>query len=201
MNHWGVSPCCTNPPGRKRRTPQRHKYTKGTTEPSNHHQLSPIMRDSHRGPDDRDCHTHTDSQDHCAQDGRDTIDIWLCTRAPTSRRCGHARRRSTPTPRGDAQTTHRARAIVLSVLRRPTCPHSNTIGQNQAGMHPQQRKHIGANPPSGEDTPGRTNPKKEHPGYMDEGLCAQTDLCPLASPRVALVGVRLLRHPDNGNTR
>ena len=25
-------------------------------------------------------HTHTDSQDHCAQDGRDTIDIWLCTR-------------------------------------------------------------------------------------------------------------------------
>ena len=24
-------------------------------------------------------HTHTDSQDHCAQDGRDTIDIWLCT--------------------------------------------------------------------------------------------------------------------------
>ena len=25
--------------------------------------------------------THTDSQDHCAQDDRDTIDIWLCTRA------------------------------------------------------------------------------------------------------------------------
>ena len=34
----------------------------------------------------------------------------------TSRRCGHARRRSTPTPRGDAQTTHRARAIMLCAL-------------------------------------------------------------------------------------
>ena len=79
----------------------------------------------------------------------------LCTKAPTSERCGHARRRSTPTPRGDAQTTHRAKAIVLCALRRPTCPQSNDIERDQAGMQPQQRKHIGANPPYGEDTPDR----------------------------------------------
>ena len=36
---------------------------------------------------------------------------------------------------------------------------------------------------------------------MNKGFCAKADLCPLASPRVALVGVRLLTHPDNGNTR
>ena len=30
---------------------------------------------------------------------------------------------------------------------------------------------------------------------MNKRFCANTDLCPLASPRVALVGVRLLRHP------
>ena len=121
---------------------------------------------------------------------------------PTSRRCGHTRRRSTPTPRGDAHTTHRTKAIVLCVLRRPTCPRRNAIGRHQAGMHPQQRKHIGASPPSGEDTPGRRQVQgKKRRGYINKGFCANTDLCPFASPRVALVGVRLLRHPNNGNTR
>ena len=38
-------------------------------------------------------------------------------------------------------------------------------------------------------------------GCMNKEFCANTDLRPLASPRVALVGVRLLRHPDNGDTR
>ena len=35
---------------------------------------------------------------------------------------------------------HRA----LCALRRPTCPQSNDIERSQAGMQPQQRKHIGA---------------------------------------------------------
>ena len=35
-------------------------------------------------------------------------------------------------------------------------------------------------------------------GYISKEFCAKTDLCPLASPRVALVGVCLLRHPDKG---
>jgi len=46
---------------------------------------------------------------------------------------------------------HRA----LCALRRPTCPQSNDIERSQAGMQPQQRKHIGASPPYGEDTPDR----------------------------------------------
>ena len=74
---------------------------------------------------------------------------------PTSRRCEHVQRRSTPPPRGDAQTTHRARAIVLCALRRPICPQSNAVGRNHAGVQPQQRKHFGASPPYGEDTPDR----------------------------------------------
>ena len=69
----------------------------------------------------------------------------------------------------------------------------------------QQRKHIGASPPYGEDTPGRRQDQRKEKegggGYISKEFCANADLCPLASPRVALVGVCLLRHPDNGNTR
>ena len=119
--------------------------------------------------------THTTSQGPLFPRGSHHHWRLLCTRGPTSRRCGHARRRSAPTPRGDEQATHphththsqrnravcqgpdiatvwtcptpvythtarrctknthRARAIVLCALRRPTCPQSNTIGRNQAG--------------------------------------------------------------------
>ena len=67
----------------------------------------------------------------------------------------------------------------------------------------QQRNHIGANPPCGEDTPDRRQVQRKGKagGYISKEFCANADLCPLASPRVALVGVCLLRHPDNGNTR
>ena len=179
------------PSGRKGRTPQRHKYTKGITEPSNHHQLPPILRGNHCGPDDRDCHTHTTSQDHCAQDGRDTIDIWLCTR--TRHRDGvdmpdaglHPHREAM-----DKQHTHTIKAIALSALQRPTCPQNGAIERRQAGMQPQQRKHIGTSPPYGEDTPGRRQvQRRKKEGCMSKGFCANTDPCPLASPRVALVGV------------
>ena len=62
---------------------------------------------------------------------------------------------------------------------------------------------MGTSPPYGEDTPDRRpiQRKEKGGGYISNMFCANTDLCPLASPRVALVGVRLLRHPDNGNTR
>ena len=83
---------------------------------------------------------------------------------PTSRRCGHARRRSTPTPRGDAQTTHRAWTIVMCALRRPTCPQSNAIRRNQAGLQTQQCKHIVTSPPSGEDTPDRRQVQRKEKG-------------------------------------
>ena len=43
--------------------------------------------------------------------------------------------------------------------------------------------------------------ERKKKGCINKGFCAKTDLCPLASPRVALVGLRLLRHPDKGNTR
>ena len=47
-----------------------------------------------------------------------------------------------------------------------------------------------------------TSPKEgKEGGHISKEFCANADLCPLASPRVALVGVCLLRHPDNGNTR
>ena len=51
-------------------------------------------------------------------------------------------------------------------------------------------------------TRSTTSPKKgKRKGGISKEFYAKTNLCPLASPRVALVGVCLLRHPDNGNTR
>ena len=100
------------------------------------------------------------------------------------------------------QHTHTTKAVVLSALRRPTCPQNNAIERNQAGMQPQQRKHMGVSPPYDEDAPGRRQVHiKKKKGYISKGFCAKTDLCPLASPRVVIVGVRVLRHTNKGNTR
>ena len=124
--------------------------------------------------------------------GPDIGTVWACPTpvyTHTARRCTN-----------NAQSQgHRA----VCALRRPTCPQSNDIEWNQTGMQPQQRKHIGTSPPCGEDTPDRrqVQRKEKEGGYISKEFCAGADLCPLASPRVALVGVRLLRHPDNGNTR
>ena len=147
--------------------------------------------------------THTTSQNHCAQSGSRHHWHLAVYQGPTSRRCGHARRRSTSTPRGQAHTTHTQPGSSCCVpFGNPHVQEGNAIERNQAGMQPQQRKHIGTSPPYGEDTPDRRQVKrKETKGYISKGFCANTDLCPLASPRVALVGVCLLRRPDNGNTR
>ena len=122
---------------------------------------------------------------------------------PTSRRCGHARRRSTPTPRAMHKQHTEPGPSCCVPFGDPTCPQCDATVQHQAGMQPQQRK------PNGDQstiwrghTRPTTSPKEgKRRGYISKGFCAHTDLCPLASPRVALVGVCLLRHPDKGNTR
>ena len=154
------------------------------------------------GPDDRDCHTHTDSQDHCAQDGRDTIDIWLCTRArhrdgvdmPDAglhphREAMHKQhtqsRSSCCVPFGDPHVHKETRSNEA----RQECSHSsaNTLGQPTIWR--------------GHTRPTTSHKEGKRRGYISKEFCANTDLCPLASPPVALVGVCLLRHPDKGNTR
>ena len=79
---------------------------KRTTEPNNHPQASPILTDNPCGPDDRDCHTHTQPRRTIVPKAVATPLAPAVHQGPTSRRCGHTRRRSTPTPRGHAQTTH-----------------------------------------------------------------------------------------------
>ena len=108
---------------------------------------------------------------------------------PTSRRCGHARRRSTPTPRAmHKQHTESGPSCCVpsgdphvhnvppSCNARQERSHSseNTMGP----VHHMTRTHH-----TDDQSKGR---KRE--GYISKGFCANTDLCPLASPRVALVG-------------
>ena len=96
-------------------------------------------------------------------------------------------------------------AIALCALQRPTCPQSSAIDRHPTRQEctNSSAKTMGTSPPSGEDTPCRreVQRKEKGGGYISKGFCAKTDLCTLASPRVALVGVCLLRHPDKGNTR
>ena len=83
-------------------------------------------------------------------------------------------------PRGSHHHWH------LLCTRAPTSRHSsaNTLGP----VHHMARTHQ-----TDDKSKGR---KKE--GCMNKEFCAHTDVCPRASPRVALVGVRLFRHPDKG---
>ena len=192
------------PSGRNGPSPQRRKSTKkyDQIEPSSS-QASPALWGNHCGSDNRDCHTHTTSQNHCAQEGRDTIGIWLCTR-PRHRDCVdmpdaglHPHREARHTQHTHSQG-HRAvcpSATHMSIRKGDrTKPHRNatTAAQTHWCQSTMWRGH----------TRSTTSPKKgERRGCISKEFCAKTDLCPLASPRVALVGVCLLRHPDNGNTR
>ena len=109
----------------------------------------------------------------------------------------------TPTPRGDAHTQHTEPG--------PSCcvpfgdPHVHQVtpsGETRQGAATAAQRHWGQFTIWGGHTRPTTNPKEgKRRGYISKELCANADLCPLASPRVALVGVCLLRHPDNGNTR
>ncbi len=191
------------PSGRKGRTPQRHKYTKGTTEPSNHHQLSPILRDNHCGPDDRDCHTHTQTRrtivpktvatpltSGCVP-GPDIATVWTCPTPVYT----HTARLCTNNTHSQGHRAVCPSATHMSIRKRDrTKPGRNaaTAAQTHWSQSTIWRGH----------TRSTTSPKKgKRRGYISKEFCAKTDLCPLASPRVALVGVCLLRHPDNGNTR
>ena len=90
MNHWGVSPCCTNPPVAKA---HHRNDTKHQGMPPNRTLIPSPPRSSGVTivcPTTASAtHTHTTSQDHCAQGGRDTIDtccapgpdiatVWAC---------------------------------------------------------------------------------------------------------------------------
>ena len=142
MNRWGVSPCYTNPPvakaDRHDDTNTHNNATESYPHPPNPPRPSGV---TNVGPTTAIA-THTQPRRTIVPKAVATSLTPAMHQGPTSRRCGHARRRSTPTP-GDAQTTHKARAIVVCALRRPTCPQCNAIEQHQAGMQPQQRKHNG----------------------------------------------------------
>ena len=143
---------------------------------------------------------HTTSQNHCAQAGRNTIDIWLCTRARHRDGVPDAGRH----PHREAM--HKQHAQPWSSCCVPFgCPdvHKETRSNDTR----QECSHSSANTlvpvhhlTRTHQTDDKSKERKKK-GYISKGFCAKTDLCPLASPRVALVGVRLLRHPDNGNTR
>ena len=200
MNHWGVSPCYTNPPVAKADHRNDTNTQRNATESYPHPPNPPRPPGvANVGPTTAIA-THT--QPHRTIVPR-TVATSLMHQDPTSRRCGHARRRSTPTPRAmHKQHTEpgpsccvpfgypHVHNVTPSYNTRQECSHSSA-------------NTLGTSPPYGEDTPDRRPVQREEEGggYISKEFCANTDLCPLASPRVALVGVCLLRHPDNGNTR
>ena len=134
MCQWGVA-MMYRTSGHKGPSPQRYKPTKECQRvvPSSS-QPSPTIWGDQCEPDDRDCHTRprrTIVPKRVAQpltpavhQGPDIATVWTYP-TPTDT---HAATRCT-------HNTHRARAIVLCALRRPTCPQSNTIGRNQAGCN------------------------------------------------------------------
>ena len=195
MNHWGVSSCCINPPVAKahhrndantpRSTTKSHPHPPKTPRPSGVTIVGPTTAIA--------THTHprrtivpkrvATPLTSGSVPGPDIATVWTC---PTPVYTHTARRGTSNTH------THTARVIVLCALLRPTCPKGNATERHQAGMQPQQRKHMGASPPCGEDTPNRRQvqmKEKEGRGGISKEFCVKTDLCPLASPRVALVGV------------
>ena len=134
--------------------------------------------------------THTTSQNHRAEDVRRTIDtccgpgpdiatVWQCpTPAYT-----HTARRCTNNTQSHGHRAVCPSATIMSTKYRDR----TTTGRNATTA---ARTHWGA-PPFGDDTPGRRRlQRKGKRRCMNKGVCANTDLCPLASPRVALVGLR-----------
>ena len=192
------------PSGRNGPSPQRRKYTKKYDQiaPSSS-QASPTLWGNHCGSDNRDCHTHSLAGPLCPSRSQHHWHLAVY-QAPTSRLCGHARRRSTSTPRGHTQTTH-----THSQGHRAVCPSATHMSiRKRDRTKPSRNATTAAQTHWCQSTMWRghtrstTSPKEgKRRGCISKEFCAKTDLCPLASPRVALVGVRLLRHPDKGNTR
>ena len=203
MNHWGVSSCCINPPVAKAHHRNDANPPRSTTKSNPHPPKPPRPSGVTIVGRTTATATHTTSQDHCAQAGRNTIGIWLCTR-PRHRDCVdmpdaglHPHREAKHKQHTHSQG-HRAvcpSATHMSIRKRDrTTPSRNaaTAAQTHWCQSTMWRGH----------TRSTTSPKEgKRRGCISKGFCAKTDLCPLASPRVALVGVCLLRHPDKGNTR
>ena len=111
--------------------------------------------------------------------GPDIATVWTCPTpvyTHTARRCAN----------NTQSQCHRA----VCALRRPTCPQSNTIGRNQAGCNHSSANTLGPihHLARTHQTDDKSKGRKRR-GYISKGFCANADLCPLASPRVALVGV------------
>ena len=192
------------PTGRKGRSPQRHKYPQECHRivPSSS-QPSPTIWGHQCGPDDRDCHTHTHnlaeplfprrSRHHwplqCTRarhrDGVDMPDAGLHPHREPMHKQHTEPMPSCCVPFSDPHVHN----VTPSYNTRQECSHSsaNTMGP----VHHMARTHQ-----TDDQSKGRTSR-----GYISKEFCANTGMCPLASPRVALAGVRLLRHPDKGNTR
>ena len=123
--------------------------------------------------------------------GPDIATVWTCPTpvyTDTARLC-------TNNTHSQGHRAVRPSATHMSIRKRDrTKPGRNaaTAAQTHWGQSTIWRGH----------TRPTTSPKEgNRRGYISKEFCANADLCPLASPRVALVGVCLLRHPDNGNTR
>ena len=178
------------PSGRNGPSPQRRKYTK------KYDQIVPSSPQASRPSGvtivgrTTATATLTTSHNHCAQAGRNTIGTWLCTR-PRHRDCVdmpdaglHPHRQlwtnNTHTQPKQSRCVPFSDPHVHKVARsndtRQECTHSSA-------------KTMGTSPPSGEDTPDDDQSKgRKRRGYISKEFCANTDLCPLASPRVAHVG-------------
>ena len=133
--------------------------------------------------------THTTSQNNCTQDGRGTIDTG-CAPGP--------RHRDGVDMPGAGLHPHREAMHKQHTEPGPPCcvsfgdPHVHKVArsENQAGMQPQQRKHIGANPPCGEDTPGRRQVqiKEKEGGTSAKGSVLRLTCVPLPHLVVPLSG-------------
>ena len=128
---------------------------RNTTNSHPHPQASPILWANQCGSDDHDCHTHTQPRRTIVPKTVATSLTPTIHQGPTSRRCGHARRRSTPTP----WAMHKQHTEPG-----PSCcvpfgdPHVHNVtpsyNTNQECNHSSAHT-METSPPYGEDTPGR----------------------------------------------
>ena len=162
---------------------------------------SPTRWGNHCGPEDRDCHTQprntsvhkrvvTPLTSGCVP-GPDIATVWTCP-TPVYTRTARLCTNNTHSQGHRAVCPSAAQVSIRKRDRTKPSRNAATAAQTHWCKSTNWRGH----------TRSTTSPKKgKRRGSMNKGFCANTDLCPLAPPRVALVGVRLLRHPDNGNTR
>ena len=152
------------PTGRKGRSPQRHKY------PQECHRIVPSSSQPSRQSGVTNVGPTTAIATH-TQPRRTIVPKTVATsltpamhQDPTSRRCGHARRRSTPTPRamhkqhtepGPSGCVHfgdpHVHNVTPSYNTRQECSHSSA-------------NTMGTSPPYGEDTPDRRPVQRKEKG-------------------------------------